>query len=318
MKSVRWLTLAAGILISAGIIWLIARDIDGARLAHALMLADGGWIALSTIIILATMLTRLKRWAALLQPIALRGPLLLRALLIGQVLNFVLPLRLGDVARSVIAGRSEGAPMPGLSVERVLGSIALEKAWDWLTLAALSLIVALTVTVPLWYSLALRSIGLVAALVLIEFGLIAFMPAGPWVTRLDRLITRLKFAPRVRRLFVSLTALRDRSTFGRCAVWSLFTWGLGVGANYGVMRAYGVESWSGALVLMVALMIGVTLPPSIAALGLFEGVTISALGAVNVPLETALAIGVTLHVVTFAPSVIGAGWLIMLNRPRTI
>jgi uncharacterized membrane protein YbhN (UPF0104 family) len=65
---------------------------------------------------------------------------------------------------------------------------------------------------------------------------------------------------------------------------------------------------------MVALMIGITLPPSIAALGLFEGVTISALGAVNVPLETALAIGLILHVVIFAPAVIGASALIVLNQ----
>ncbi|MBI5567053.1 MAG: flippase-like domain-containing protein [Chloroflexi bacterium] len=314
MKPLRWLTIAAGALISVGIIWLIARDIDSRQFSRVLMVADGRWIAFSTIVILGTMFTRIKRWAALLHPIDLRGPTLLRALLIGQVLNFVLPLRLGDVARSVIVARSEGVPASGLSVERALGSIALEKAWDWLTLAALALIVAVTVVVPMWYSIALRSIGLVAALVLIGFAVIALAPVGPWVARLDRLIGRLPLADRLRRLFTSFTALRDRSTFGRCAVWSITTWGLGVVANYAGMRAYGVESWSGALVLMVALMIGITLPPSIAALGLFEGVTISALGAVNVPLETALAIGLTLHVVIFAPAVIGAGLLIVLNR----
>jgi uncharacterized membrane protein YbhN (UPF0104 family) len=309
MKSIRWLTVAAGVLVSAVIVWLIARDIDGARLARVLASADGWWIAFSVIAIIATMYTRVQRWAALLHPIDLRGPTLLRALLIGQVLNFVLPLRMGDVARSVLAARA-----PGLSVERALGSIALEKAWDWLTLAALALLVAITVSVPMWYSIALRSIGFVAALVLIGFGVIALAPIERWRPRLDRLINRLAFADRLRRLITSFSVLRDRSTFGRCAAWSLATWGLGVVANYGVMRACGVESWSGALVLMVALMIGITLPPSIAALGLFEGVTIAALGAVNVPLETALAIGLTLHVVIFVPPVIGAGGLLILNR----
>ena len=309
MKPLRGLLIAAGVLISAGLIGLIGRDIDGAQLSRVLTVADGRWIALGTLVIISTMLTRIKRWAALLQPIKPRGPTLLRALLVGQVLNFVLPLRLGDVARSVMAVR-----VPGLSVERALGSIALEKAWDWLTLAALSLIAAFTISVPMWYSIALRSIGLIAALVLIVFGVIAAAPVERWQPRVERWLNRLPLADRVRRLLTSFTALRNRSAFGRCAVWSIATWGLGVVANYAVMRAYGVDAWHGALLLMVALMIGITLPPSIAALGVFEGVTISALGAVNVPLETALAIGLTLHVVIFAPAIVGAGVLIVLNR----
>lgn len=309
MKPLRGLLIAAGVLISAGLIGLIGRDIDGAQLSRVLTVADGRWIALGTLVIISTMLTRIKRWAALLQPIKPRGPTLLRALLVGQVLNFVLPLRLGDVARSVMAAR-----VPGLSVERALGSIALEKAWDWLTLAALSLIAAFTISVPMWYSIALRSIGLIAALVLIVFGVIAAAPVERWQPRVERWLNRLPLADRVRRLLTSFTALRNRSAFGRCAVWSIATWGLGVVANYAVMRAYGVDAWHGALLLMVALMIGITLPPSIAALGVFEGVTISALGAVNVPLETALAIGLTLHVVIFAPAIVGAGVLIVLNR----
>jgi uncharacterized membrane protein YbhN (UPF0104 family) len=230
-------------------------------------------------------------------------------LLVGQVLNFVLPLRLGDVARSVMLGRT-----PGLSVERVLGSIAIEKAWDWLTLAALAVVVAVSIPLPAWYGIALRSIGLIAALVLIGFGVIAFSPIERWLPRLDHLIQRWPVADRLRRLFGSFVAIRTGRVFSQTAVWSIATWGLGVVANYGVMRAYGVELWSGALLLMVALMIGITLPPSIAALGLFEGVTIATLGIVNVSFEAALAVGLTLHLVIFAPPVIGMGSLMIFDR----
>ena len=310
MKPIRWLTVALGMLVSALIVGVIARDVDATRLLRVLAAADGSWIVLGVIAILATMITRVRRWAVLLRPIVLPSATLLRALLIGQVLNFVLPLRLGDVARSAIVGRA-----PHASFERVLGSVAIEKAWDWLTLALLAIVVALSVPVPAWYSVPLRSIGLIAAIVLIGFGVIALTPTGRGSPRLDRISNRLKFADRARRLCASLVALRDRSTLGQSAVWSLLTWGLGVVANYGVLRAYAVESWSGALVLMVALMIGITLPPSIAALGLFEGVTIAALSVVAVPLEIALAIGLTLHVVIFVPPLIGAGLLLILAKP---
>lgn len=309
IRPLRWLTVALGVLVSALIVWLIARDVDAARLTRVLAAADWNWIALGVIAILATMITRVRRWAVLLRPIVLPPSTLLRALLIGQVLNFVLPIRLGDVARSAIVGRT-----PHTSFERVLGSVAIEKAWDWLTLALMAIVVALSVPVPAWYSVPLRSIGLIAAIVLIGFGVIALAPAGRWQPRLDRIINRLKFADRVRRLFDSLVALRTRHIVSQAAAWSLLTWGLGVVANYGVMRAYAVESWSGALVLMVALMIGVTLPPSIAALGLFEGVTISALSSMSVPLEIALAIGLTLHVVIFTPPMIGGVLLIAMQR----
>jgi glycosyltransferase 2 family protein len=316
MKPIRWLTVALGVLVSAVIVGFIVRDVDAARLTRALAAVDWSWIVLGVIAILATMIARVRRWAVLLHPIVLPPSTLLRALLIGQVLNFVLPIRLGDVARSAVLGRAAGS-----SFERVLGSVAIEKAWDWLTLALLAIGVALSM--PAWESVPLRSIGLIAAIVLIGFGVIALAPTGRWQPRLERFInaasarlslSRLKFADRVRRLLDSLVALRDRQAVGQAAAWSLLTWGLGVAANYGVMRAYAVESWSGALGLMVALMIGITLPPSIAALGLFEGVTIAALSVVAVPLETALAIGLTLHVVTFAPPLIVAGLLLISDQ----
>jgi uncharacterized membrane protein YbhN (UPF0104 family) len=310
MKPIRWLTVALGIVVSVVIAGFIVRDVDAARLTRALAAVDWSWIALGVIAILGTMITRVRRWAGLLRPIVLPPATLLRALLIGQVLNFVLPIRLGDVARSAVLGRAAGS-----SFERVLGSVAIEKAWDWLTLALMAIGVALSVPLPAWYGAPLRSIGLIAAIVLIGFGVVALAPASRWQPRLDRIINRLKFADRARRLFASLVAIRNRQTIGQAAAWSLLTWGLGVAANYGVMRAYAVESWSGALVLMVALMIGITLPPSIAALGLFEGVSIAALSVVSVPLETALAIGLTLHIVIFAPPLIGAGLLLILAEP---
>lgn len=312
MKPLRWLTVALGVLVSALIVWLIARDVDAARLTRVLAAADGSWITLGVIAIITTMITRVRRWAVLLRPIVLPPSTLLRALLIGQVLNFVLPLRLGDVARSAIVGRA-----PHTSFERVLGSVAIEKAWDWLTLALMAIVAALSVPVPAWYSAPLQSIGLIAAIVLIGFGAIALAPAGRWRPRLDRIINRLKFADRVRRLFDSLVALRTRRIVSQAAAWSLLAWGLGVVANYGVLRAYGIDAWGGALVLMVVLMVGVAVPPSIAAIGVFEGLTILTLRTFSVSDDIGLAVGLTLHVVAFAPLVVGAAGLMALENRMT-
>lgn len=307
-RSLRILSIAAGVIVSAAIVWLLAREIDFERVRGVLSTADRGWLLIGVMAIAATLLTRTHRWAVLLRPIVLRAPTLARALLVGQVLNFVLPIRLGDVIRSAWLGRA-----PNASFERVLGSVAIEKAWDWLTLTLLVIVTAWVTPVPDWLIIPLRSVGVVALAVLIGFGVAAGVPRARWQPWIDRVVGRLPLAPRLNRLLDSLAALRDRSTLSAAALWSLLTWTLGVVANYAVLRAYGVEVWGAALLLMVVLMIGVTLPPSIAAIGLYEGLTLVTLGVFNVAVETALAVGLTLHLIVFGLPVLVAGALLLIK-----
>jgi len=306
-----------GVIISAIGVWLVARDVDRDQLAHAISTADYGWVLAGTLAIIMTFFTRTWRWAVLLRPIALRASTIMIALLTGQVLNFVLPFRAGDIVRSAMLGRA-----PQSSFERALGSIAIEKAWDWITLTMIVLIVTLIMPLPDWLIAPARLVGLIAALVLIGFGAIAISPSSA-VTCGSRLIDRsVGWLPeswrrfvreRLHRLTGSLTALRQRESIGLTALWSILTWALGVAANYAVMRAFGVDAWRAAMLLMAVLMIGVTLPPSIAAIGLFEGLTILTLSVFGVPYNTALAIGVALHLVIFVPPVVTAGLLVIIN-----
>src|SRR5512141_3350667 len=99
-RSLRVLTVAAGVSVSALIVWLIVREIDLNRVRAVISTAHDGWLLIGLAAITATLFTRTQRWAVLLRPIVLRASTLARALLVGQVLNFVLPIRLGDVIRS--------------------------------------------------------------------------------------------------------------------------------------------------------------------------------------------------------------------------
>jgi uncharacterized membrane protein YbhN (UPF0104 family) len=113
----------------------------------------------------------------------------------------------------------------------------------------------------------------------------------------------------VQRLLDSLIALRRRELIAGAAAWSIVTWGVGIAANYAFMRAFGVESWIAAMALIAVLMIGVALPPSIAALGIWEGLTMLTLSAFGVPPETGLAIGLISHAVIIVTLVINTGVL---------
>jgi uncharacterized protein (TIRG00374 family) len=317
-RSVAWLTL--GIVVSAIGVGLIAQTIDPDRLAVALAGIRWIWVGVAILIIVASYFARERRWIVLLRPLTFQHTAVLRALLTGQLLNLLLPIRLGDVARSIMLGRE-----PGGSFARVFGSVLIEKAWDWLALCALALIVAWAAPLPDWFLIPARSLALLAALILIGFAVIAVVPAN-WIprglARLDRALSglpprwRLSSMRNVQRLLDSLTALRRRETLASSASWTAIIWSLGVAINYAVQRAFGFDSWIAAMTLLAVLMIGVALPPSVAALGIFEGLTMLTLSLFNVPLETALAIGLVLHLVAVVPLIISttALWLLSLRR----
>ena len=301
--------------------WLVVRDVDLERLRQALGAADGRWVFVAVLLLIVTFFGRVQRWRVVLRPIEYRGPAIIAAQLIGQVLNFLLPFRVGDVARSMMLSRE-----PNSSFERVLGSVAIEKAWDWIALTVMLLLVVLTTPLPDWLIGPIQSAGVIAALILIGFGSIAFAPprvAARGAQLLERATRwlpqhwRSAVAVRLRRLFASLEALRKPATLGQAALWSLIIWSLGILTNFAVIRAFGVESWPAALLLMAVLMVGTALPPSIAAVGIFEGLTILALGTFNVPTETALAIGLTLHVLVFVPQTLIAAILVAAQPATT-
>ncbi len=315
-RSLVWLAL--GLLVSAIGVGLIAHAIDPDRLALALQHLDWGWVGIAMVVTLVTYFVRTWRWIALLRPVIVRNSAVLRALLTGQLLNHLLPIRVGDVVRPILLGRESGS-----HVARVLGSVLIEKAWDWLALCLLILIAAWAAPLPDWFLTPARTIGLLAALVLSGF-VVALIPARWMSLRLAQLDRALAGLPEhwqsfllsnVRRLLDSLTVLRRRDTLIAAASWTALTWSLSLIVNSAVQRAFRFDSWIAAATLLAVLMIGIALPPSIAALGVFEGLSMLTLRLYNVPLETALAIGLILHLVVIAPLMVSTAilWLTPLH-----
>jgi uncharacterized protein (TIRG00374 family) len=311
-KPSTWLTLIIGLLISALGIALVARSIDLDQLQRALNTAQYEWAILGTLCIASTIYVRTKRWQVLLRPISLHGSTLAAAMLIGQLLNFLLPIRAGDVIRAILASRSSS-----LSFERTLGSVAIEKAWDWITVTCVLLAATLIAPLPVSFIAPARGVGLIALIVVIIFVIIALLSDEAWhrfeprlLMLIDRAFSwlphriRFAFLERLHHLLDSLETLRDRQIIWRAAAWSALTWGLGIAANVLIMRAFNIDSLPAAMLLLAALTIGTALPPSIAALGIFEGLAILTLGSFGVANETALAIGLVLHVAIFLPAVI--------------
>ena len=128
------LSIAAGLAISAALLWLACRRIDFPALTGILANIELAPLLLVVIGVCAELLIRGIKWRILLAP---AGPArtwdALRIEAAGLALNNVLPLRLGEIARAAFA-----ADFFKIPVATVLSTILAEKALDFVALLALA------------------------------------------------------------------------------------------------------------------------------------------------------------------------------------
>src|SRR5258705_5414282 len=120
----RWITIAVGVLISAVAFFFAFRQMNFNEVWAAVTHIQPGWALAACVLIGISAFARGVRWSILLQR---RLPVMDSFWLwvIGFLFNNVLPLKIGEVARSVLAGRR-----PGMSFTAVLSSVVVERLFD--------------------------------------------------------------------------------------------------------------------------------------------------------------------------------------------
>jgi hypothetical protein len=305
--NIRGLQVALGTGFSLVFLWLAFRGVPISQVVAILTQADYRFVALALALVLMSPLARAARWRLLYHPDQ-KGLSCLRlaeVLLIGQMLNIVVPARLGEVARIYFMGKIEGR-----SRARTLGTIAVEKWLDILMLFLVVLLLPIFVSLPPWprdsrgnlavFTAALLGITLTLSyskdrlLTLVESAL-CFLPEG-WRARIHR-VTGLTLG--------SLDVLRSRWVGLKLQGWSLLIWSLSVLVNYTVFLALGLPlSLVAAVFLMVVLKVGVAMPSVPGKLGVFHYLCTLALGAFGLDKGVALGYAVLLYFVVFGPPVL--------------
>lgn len=123
-----WLRLLAGAALAALALVYLGREVDYRAAWRGLQAAHAGWLGAALLSVWLTILAKVARWRVLLGTEGARVPLgqVGGALLVGQMLNTFLPVRVGDLVRMRWVGRVG----PGQSY--TLGTIVLEKVLDLL------------------------------------------------------------------------------------------------------------------------------------------------------------------------------------------
>jgi uncharacterized protein (TIRG00374 family) len=246
------------------------------------------YVVAACLMIFITFILRTWRWSVLLRTSGYRihvdtG---FKCIMFGWFINYVLPLRIGDLARGFTLKTTEGTP---LSVG--ISTIVVERAIDMFTLAIILIVSILMVA----SSQELLEIAFIALLV--SFGLLAFIFI---IYRYDRVLIRL-FKNRFSKLEDSLLAfkkgLKNLSSNPQaillCLMISLPIWLFDLFSLYLSARAIHFNLPVGLTILSgITAFIAQAIPTTPAGIGIHEGTIAGVLlfFGINVDIGTAIAL----------------------------
>jgi uncharacterized protein (TIRG00374 family) len=293
----------AGALVSAGCVAVLLARVDVSQTSAALRRLDTRLLAIPLIVSLVNIAARAWRWRTIF-PASGRpsAGACFSALAIGNMMNFVLPGRAGDVARCVLVGRDVSVS----AASRGLATLVIEKVCDGLGLAALVTVAVWALAIPAW----LKALLITAAVVFggALAGLVAIRLRREGLAAAARtLSSRLGLGQTGARLQATLDSFADGlsvvgSPHAMSAIAALsavilaseaaLIWSLG--------NAFGLSlSAKSALVVSAVLGLGLMIPAAPGGLGTYELAGVAALQLVGVASATGLALTVAIHAWVF-------------------
>lgn len=284
----RWRIGLLGLAVSLLAIYFIVSQVDLEQLSQALLTARYEFVLPSVLLLLAGLVTRAARWQVLLN-----GALPLRRAFsitnVSYLVNGVLPLRMGEVARALLANRAD-PPVPLL---QSASSIIVERMLDLLAvLLLLAFALATSPALPEEY----RTIGLVTVPVLLAGFAVLIMLARQRARLHQWLSLIAHHVPALQK--VNLLKLADHFLDGllpltrlplllRALGWTAFSWGLSVAAGYILMFAfYDRASWSATALYIAAAAFVIAVPAVPGNIGTYEWAIMLAVSAVGYGVAT--------------------------------
>lgn len=307
---IQW-RLVIGVVISVAALALILKDVSLPGLMHRLRQAQYAWMIPNLVAALIAFWARAVRWRALLDS---RLPLS-RAFHIqnaGNLLNNVLPLRLGEFAKAYLASRDSS-----VTVMQAMSTVLIERLLDVLSVFAMLLLVLPYVPSR---GVIVQGAAIVATIALAA-GVALFVAAGfrERTMALARALSgwlpqgaRHQILERGEDFLQGVSAAGGKRLVAAIA-WSVVVW-LGFGSScYFTLLAFAPASpWYVGGFANCAIALGLTIPSAPSGAGLYEAAVVTGLAVFGIPADTAMAYALVLHVSTFL--VAAAAGVIGLQR----
>ncbi len=300
----RTIFLIASVVVSGFFLWIALRGVDFQQVLQSIQQAEIGWIIVSFIGITAGLWTRGVRWRGLLdfKPALLKTCHILN---LGFLLN-LLPLRVGEVARSILIMR-EGVP-----VVTAATSVVLERLIDTL-LVVIMLVFSIT-NIPNTPPEIIQPTTIFGAAVVFAFAVMVFFARFPklghqvlaTVEHVLPFLKKLGMDKLFDQLLDGLKPLTHLKSAIFAIVWTLICWAFSILTLYALIRALNITDGNGApltessrmllTILGLALAaLGNAVPISVAGIGPFEATILLAGQTIGIPKESAISLGFLFH-----------------------
>jgi hypothetical protein len=313
--------LLLGSAVSLALLWLAFRGVDWAEAWGTLRRADGLLLLASLGSVLLTTGLRATRWRLMFYPHHhhLRLRRFVGTFFVGQVVNAVIPARVGEVARAYLIGESEG-----VSKMHALWTAVVEKVLDALVLLVFIMALSLAVQLPFWLQRAawLLSGGILVGMIAMALALASEPRVASWIAAQEAQhgwIRRLRLRRLLKVVAQSVRLLRQPTLSIGLLGWSLLAFFSGALTNWLVARALGLPlPYRAALLLLAVLQISavVPIPTSPGRIGLFHYLCVITLAIFGVERDIALGYGLVLHVIFYLPMTIGGPLALWLQSYR--
>ena len=300
----RW---SLGVIIGVFFLYLAIKDIPLLEVGKAISHADPFWIVVALLGVIVNNLSKMWRWQVLLAERRMKVPfgLGLRAILSGQMLNYILPARTGDISRAYLVG------IQGTGTVYALGTIVLEKVFDTLLYALLFIVTAIFFPLPDWVNNSGATLLIIAGLLMVTTVLLArysdsIFTFGLWLIQKLPQSIQLKIEPRMQDAVQTLNVIRNGNALLALIVWSMVIWITAVLPNWAILNALNLSnSWLAAMTVLIFLQVVVSLPGVPGRVGIFQYACILALGLFDISETSAFTYGVLLQATTVLPVILG-------------
>lgn len=308
-----------GIVVSLVFIGLFVRSTDFAKVQDAFASLDRGDYLLALLsmpVYFAGLLVRAARWSYLLRPVKRVSPLrLYPVVIVGLMANNLVPARAGELARAYVLSTRER-----ISKTTSLGTIAVDRLFDGVTLVPIVLIVAALAgpdtqfAVGFGKNLSFAGLGLVmAALFGVALAILVYLALYDSGRRLlHQMVHRVapeRYKPGVEKLlhsfFEGLHALRSPLDLVAALVLSLVSWSLEATMYYMIGRAFGIdEGFHIFLLLTAAANLAIAIVASQGGVGPFEVVVSKTVVSFGAAAGVGEAYAIGLHAMLLFPIVV--------------
>lgn len=272
--------------------------LDFKKFIQVLLQADFLFIFLGTCSVFLWLIIRGFVWRTLLQNQASYRDCFL-TVNEGYLLNNILPFRLGEIARAFLLSRKAN-----LDFWQVIPSIIIERSLDLAIAAGLFLSTLPFVIGVSWAKQAAIGTGIIVVTGLGLFYVLARNRerALAWVSRMGERFSLIKklAGQRVTAFFDGLAILTDSRLFLTALGWEGLNWLVSILQYYLFIRAFFPHPnllWAVFTVGVGAL--GVALPSSPGALGVYEAALVGALAIFGLEVSATIAFALSMHIIGY-------------------